>query len=128
VTLSVTLRDTDVSPNALTGQTKANSPSDPDYVAPVINVDLCPIPTPPTSGREIIGREGVTEIDACSAPYFSYYINLSYLVPEVGTIIYTNLALTTPLVAREFFITDSGVCELDISTGEVLNINPTVSC
>lgn len=34
--------------NTLTGVEKPNSPSDPDYVAPVTNTTACPLPTPPT--------------------------------------------------------------------------------
>jgi hypothetical protein len=117
---------TDVTPNALTGQTKTNSPSDPDYVSPVLNTDACPVPPPPTSGRLIIGREGTTESNACAATYQDYFIALDYLVPEVGTIIYINPDLSTPLLLKPFFITDVGTCSIYPSTGEVTEINSSI--
>lgn len=117
---------TDVTPNALTGQTKPNTPTDPDFVPPVYNTISCPVPPPANTGREIFGAVMVYSVDICGALMNSFYIDPRFLNAAIGVHLFTDQSLSVEVVGYSYFKADDGtVYQL---SGNLINSLSPVQC
>jgi hypothetical protein len=84
--------------NSATGVTKANINTDPNYIAPVYNTETCPLPVI-VQEKELGYNESRSEV-ACSFadPANYYYAGAAGSSPQLGTVIYNQVGLTTKAV------------------------------
>jgi hypothetical protein len=111
---------TDVTPNALTGNTKPNIVSDADYVPPVYNTTACPLPNPGGSGRAISVKYSTDMSTICATTAQTVYISPLYTDVQTGITIYSDSALTLPLQTYQFITTTFGaIYDINPATGIV---------